>query len=74
MGEDCEEGLYGRSAIKKLLLRKQNNVKRFQWAKVHKDWTIEKSNKDFWTDESNRRVSVQGRVGEELRHPVSHKP
>ena len=40
-GEDCEAGLYGRIAIKKHLLRKQDNVKRFQLAKVHKDWTIE---------------------------------
>ena len=38
--EDCEAGLYDRISFKKPLLRKQNNVKRFQWAKVHKDWKI----------------------------------
>ena len=35
-----EAGLYGRITAKKPLLRKQNNVKKLQWAKVHKDWTI----------------------------------
>ena len=64
--EDCEAGLYGRIAVKKPLLRNQNNVKRLQWAKAHKDWTTELWNKILWTDESkfrifwlNKRVSVQ---------------
>ena len=34
-----------RIAVKKLLSGKQNNVKRLQWAKVHKDWTTEQWNK-----------------------------
>ena len=60
-----EAVLYSRIAVKKPLLRKQNNVKMFQWAKAHKDWTI------LWTDESkfeifgsNRRVYVRQRFGE----------
>jgi hypothetical protein len=32
-------------ALKKLLLMPQNIVKRLQWAKAHKDWTIEQWNK-----------------------------
>ena len=66
-----EAGLYGRIAIKKVLLRKQNNIKRFLWAKVHKDWTIQLWIKVLWTDESKfeifgstRRVYVRRRVGE----------
>ena len=45
-----EAGLYGRITVKKLLLKKENNVKRIRWAKAHKDWTIEKGNKVLWTD------------------------
>ena len=41
----CEACLYGRIVVKKPLLRKQNNIKRPQWVKVHKDWTTEQSNK-----------------------------
>ena len=41
----CEAGLYGRIVVKKPVLRKQNYVKRFQWAKLHKNWTIEHWNK-----------------------------
>ena len=37
----CEPGLYGRITVKKSQLRKQNNFKRLQWAKAHKNWTIE---------------------------------
>ena len=47
-------------------LRKQNNGKRLQWVKAHKDWTIEQWNKVLWIDESkfeifgsNRRVYLQ---------------
>ena len=47
-GEDSEAGQYS----KKLLLRKQNNVKRLQWGKVHKGWTIEQCNEVLWADES----------------------
>ena len=67
----CETGLYGRITVKKLLLRKQNNFKRPQWTKSHKDWTIEQWNKVLWTDESkfeiflsNTRVYVWRRLSE----------
>ena len=71
-----ETGLHGRIAVKKPLLRKQNNVKRVQWAKTHKDWTIEQWNKVFWADESkfeifrsNRTVYVWWRVSEKAAIP-----
>ena len=41
----CEAGLYGRNTVKKLLLRKQNNVKRLHCTKTHKDYAIEQWNK-----------------------------
>ena len=73
-GEDCEAGIYGRIAVKKPLLQKQNNVKKL--AKTHKDWTIEQQNKVFWTDElkfeifgSNMKLYVQQRVGESAATP-----
>ena len=72
----CEAGLYDRIAVKKPLLRKQNNVKRLQWAKAHKDWIIQLWNKVLWTDVSkfeifgsNRRVSVWRKVGEKAATP-----
>ena len=53
----------------------QNNVKRLQWVKAHKDWTMDQRNKVIWTDESkfeifgsNKSVYVQRRVGEPLYH------
>ena len=59
--------------------RKQNNVKRLQWAKVHKDWTIEQWNKVLWTDKSkfemfgsNRRVYMWQRVDERTANPLCH--
>ena len=71
-----EAGLYGRIAFKRPLLRKQNNVKRLQRAKAHKDLTIEQWNKVLWIDKSkfeifrsNRRVYVQRRVGERVATP-----
>ena len=49
----------------------ETNVKRFQWAKVHKDWTTEQWIKVLWTDKSKfkilgskRRVYGWRRVGE----------
>ena len=47
----CEAGIYDWIAVKKTLLRKQNNVKRLQRAKAHKNWTIKQGNKAFLTDE-----------------------
>ena len=67
----CEAGLYGRIAVKKPMLKKQNNIKRLRWANVHTDWTIQLWNKVLWSDKStceifglNRRVYVQRSVGE----------
>ena len=54
----------GRIAIKKQLKRKQNNVKGLEWAKAHKDWTIQQRNKVLWTDKSKFDVYVWQRVGE----------
>ena len=75
----CEAGLYDRIAVKKPLLRKQNNVKGFQWAKAHKDWTIEQWNKVLWTDKSkfkifgsNRRIYVQRSVGKRVGNSLYH--
>ena len=71
-----ETGQYGRIAVKKPLIRKQNNVKRLQKAKVHKDGTIEKWNKVLWTRESkfeifgsNLRIYVQRIVGKRAATP-----
>ena len=73
----CEAGLQSRAAVKKLLLRKQNNVKRLQWAQVHKYWTREQWNKVLWTEKStfkifgsNRRVYVRQKVGEKAATPM----
>ena len=38
---------FGRMAVKKPELTKQNNVKMLQWANANKDWTIERWNKVF---------------------------
>ena len=77
----CKAGLYSRIAVKKPLLRKQNNVKRFQWANAHKDSIIEQRNKVIWNDESKFEIlgQVEGSIyGEELmkelQNPVSHQP
>ena len=72
----CEAGLYGIIAVKKQLLRKQNNVKRIQWAKAYKDWKTDQWNKVLWTNKSNfeifrsnRRVYVWKRVVERAATP-----
>ena len=70
----CEAGLYGRNAVMKSVLRKQNDIKSLQYAKVLKDCAIEQFNKYLLTDEkkfenfgSNRRV--RGRFGEKVTIP-----
>ena len=78
----CEAGLYGRNAVKKPLERKQNNVKRFQWANIGQYsngivfWTCKSKSEIFG---SNRRVYVQRRVLERTATPcnkltVNHVP
>lgn len=66
-------GLKGCIAAKKPLLRKQNKVKRLNWAKKHKDWTVEQWSKVLFTDESKfeifsgrRRQYVRRLVGERM--------
>lgn len=64
-------GMWGRVAIKKPLLRPVNKLKRLEFALKHKDWTIEQWKNVFWTDESKfelfgnkRRQYVRRKVGE----------
>ena len=47
-----EEGLVGRIAAKKPLLKEKNRVKRLKFAKEHKKWTKEDWYQVLWTDES----------------------
>lgn len=47
-----ENGLIGRVAVKKPLLRPVNKKKRLQFAKEHKNWTIADWKNVLWTDES----------------------
>ena len=65
-----EEGLFGRIAARKPLLKERNRVKRQKFAKEHKKWTKEDWYKVLWTDESKfeqfgnrRRVYVRRREG-----------
>ena len=62
----CEAGIYSRVTVKKPLLMKQNNVKKFQWAKVHKNLTTKQWNKIVWSDEAKftilRSNGLVGRV------------
>jgi len=66
-------GLKGCIAAKKPLLRKQNKVKRLQWAKEHKDWSINQWYKVLFSDESKfeifggkRRQYVRRQIGERM--------
>lgn len=66
-----KNGLVGRVAARKPLLRQQNVAKRLAWAKYHKDWTITQWKKVLWSDESkfeifggHRRVFVRRYDGE----------
>ena len=54
-----EAGMYGRIAIKKLLLKKPNNVKRLHSTKAYKDWTIDQWNKILCTEESKFEIFVK---------------
>ena len=68
---DC--GLRVRIAAKKPLLTDTNKMKRFAWAKKHKQWTLDRWKSVLWSDESkfeyfgsNRCVFVRRRVGERM--------
>lgn len=66
-------GMNGRIAAKKPLLREINRRKRLQWAREHKNWSVNDWRRVLWTDESKfelfgskRRVFVRRRVGEKF--------
>uniref|UniRef100_A0A0F8APK2 Transposable element Tc1 transposase n=1 Tax=Larimichthys crocea TaxID=215358 RepID=A0A0F8APK2_LARCR len=50
------EGLKGRVAARKPLLRCQNETKRLSWAMKHRHWTTEDWKKELWTDESKFQI------------------
>lgn len=63
--------MFGRVALKKPLLRKENIEKRYRFAIEHKDWTVEQWNRVLWTDESKfelfgtkRRVHIRRGIHE----------
>lgn len=75
----ARNGLHGRVAVKKPLLRDANKQKRLQFALAHADWTVEQWKKVFFTDESKFNVFGTHRVqwcrkrdGEELRADTVH--
>ena len=39
---------------------------RLAWAKKHEQWTLDWWKSVFWSNESNRRVFVRRRVGEQM--------
>lgn len=66
-----KNGIFGRVAARKPLLRKVNMQKRLVFAKKHKDWTVEDWKSVLWTDESKfeifgskRRQYVRRKEGE----------
>ena len=67
-------GLHGRVAKRKPLLRKANKTKRLKFAKKHKNWSPIQWEKLLWSDESKfeifgtkRRQYVRRRLGGELK-------
>jgi hypothetical protein len=68
-----EVGLNGRVARRKPWLTKANIKKRFEWAKVHRDWTPEHWRRVIFSDESPftlfpdcGKMYVRRRIGEEF--------
>lgn len=65
-----EQGLRSCRAVKKPLLSKANQLKRFAWAKAHQHWTAEHWSRVLFTDESrfslvsDRPMLVRRRSGE----------
>lgn len=66
-----EQGLKGRIAAKKPILRPANIQKRLKFAREHKHWTVDDWKKVLWTDEckfelfgQHRRVYVRRKAGE----------
>lgn len=56
-----EANLHGRVASRKPLLRRGNKQKRLQWAKLHRNWTINEWKNVLWSDESKFEVFGQKR-------------
>lgn len=56
-----EGNLHGRVAARKPLLRRGNRSKRLQWAREHRNWTLEQWKNVLWTDESKFEVFGQSR-------------
>jgi len=50
---EARNGLHGKLAVKKLLLRKGNGEKRLRYAKWHKNWTDSRWQQVLWSDESS---------------------
>ena len=48
----ADAGLNGRIARRKPLLQPRHKIARLQWAREHKDWTMEQWNSVVWSDES----------------------
>ena len=72
-----EQGLKGRLAAKKPLLRPANIQKRLRFAREHKHWTVDDWKKVLWTDESKFELFGQHRhVYEKLENilmPDAHR-
>lgn len=68
-----EVGLYGRIAARKPFLRAENKKKRLEWARKHKNLTLDQWKNVLWSDESKfevfgskRRVFIRRSVGERM--------
>ena len=64
-----EAGLGSYIAFEKPALSAENVHKRLDWAKKHKDWTIEKWKKVIWSDESSIWIGVNPRRQWVIRSP-----
>jgi transposase len=67
-------GFHGRVCVKKPLLRPANKIRRLEWARAHKNWTVEQWKQVLWSDEkkfelfnSKRRQYCRRKEGEDLR-------
>lgn len=48
-----KEGIFARVAVQKPFLTDQHKARRLEFAKVHRNWTVEQWEKVVWTDESS---------------------
>lgn len=56
-----QANLHGRIAIRKPLLRRGNRGKRLQWARSHRNWSLDDWKQVLWSDESKFEVFGQNR-------------